>query len=58
MLNLAQLLRWFSSDFTAAVLVDMNKIFLLRCELNSLSCKVCKKNCVDGRLVRWLQTVN
>ena len=47
MLNLAQLLRWFSSDFTAAILVDKNKIFL-RCELNSLSCKVCKKNCVDG----------
>lgn len=51
MLNLAQLLRWLSSDFTAAVLVDKNKIFFLRWELNSLSCKVCKKNCVHGRLV-------
>ena len=41
MLNLAQLLRWFSSDFTAAVLVDKKKILSLRGELNSLSCKVC-----------------
>ena len=40
----------FFSNFTAAVLVDKNKIFL-RCELNSLSRKVCKKNCVGARLV-------
>ena len=58
MLNLAQLLHWFSSDFTAAVLVDKKKIFPLRGELNSLSCKVCERNCFDGRLVTWLQTVN
>ena len=57
-LNLAQLLHWFSSDFTAALLVDNNKIFPLRGELNSLSCKVCEKNCFDGRLITWLQTVN
>lgn len=57
MLNVAQLLRWFFSNFTVAVLVDKNKIFL-RCELNSLSCTVCKKNCVGGRLVTWLHTVN
>ena len=50
MLNLAQLLCCFFSNFTAAVLVDKNKIFL-RCELNSLSRKVCKKNCVGARLV-------
>ena len=50
MLNLAQLLRWVFSNLTAAVLVDKNKIFL-RCELNSLSRKVCKKNCVGARLV-------
>ena len=39
---------WLHS--AAAVLVDKTTIFL-RCELNSLSCKVCNKNCVDGRLV-------